>query len=695
MYNYIKLPLCTVFSLIIFSSSIVLSQNYPPVPTKEGTKFFYKVNEDSNITSVAVAGTFNDWDPDQYTMQQDGSGLWSVTVPLKEGMLYHYKFVINDTLWITDPSAPDVTEDEWRNGIIVPQEYGKPFVKEIFPQDGKRITKISRFSAVLGSDFGPIDSKSITLLLDGKKLKFKYDKKKQIVTANFPSNIKDGEHLISLSYSDVAGNKKENFISRFFLDRFETTLKTPAFYDTAIMYEVFIRSFWDSDGDGIGDFDGLKNSLSYIHDTLGINTLWLMPFNESTTPHGYNVVDYYSIESDYGTREDYFEFLKEAKNRGIRIVMDFVINHTDSTHPWFLDAYRNPSSKYSDWYQFRDSTNTDWFHFGVERKMPKLDFNNTEVHEYFLKVAEYWMDPNSDGNFEDGIDGFRCDAAKEVPHIFWSKLRKHIKKIRPDILLLGEVWDNANFLIPFFKDEFDMLYNYPVLYALDEFIENGDPSRLIRRSNEMRELYPAGHQFVTFLSNHDNHRAISRYNSIGQLKAAMFFIFSTHGLPMIYYGDELGMEGRLPPENVRKKMEWENLFQQMQDNNSILNFHRKLISLRKNFPALSARNDKSKKSLKFVEIKGTQSVLGYIRESGGEVFLAVINRTGDLLKEISVDRKTNPEINGASEIILEEGRNVPFGRMTSKITLEIKDDLVILNNLYLEEAGFLLLKLKK
>lgn len=685
-----------LISFVLILIKVVSGQTLSPIPTEEGTKFFYLPDRNFNIYSVSVAGSFNNWDKDQFKMEMNPTdSIWSVVVKLTPGVEYHYKLVLNDTLWITDLNAPNVTEDEWRNGIIIPQKYGAPFIQEMFPPQNKRVSEVPLITIRFGTFESEIDPASIKLFFNDELIPFVFKNENSSVTASIDTSIKDGEHKIFISFADKNGKENPGYVSRFFLDRYINDIVTPSFYDSAIMYEIFIRTFCDSDGDGIGDIKGLTSKLDYLKNELQTDALWLMPWNESSTIHGYNVVDYYSIEKDYGTKEDYFTFLKEAKKRNIKVIMDFVINHTDSLHPFFLDAYKNPGSKYSNWYQFRNKENTDWNHFGVDRKMPKLNFDNREVQDYFIEVAKYWLDPDGNGDFSDGVDGFRCDAAKEVPHQYWNRFRNEVKQINPDVFLLGEVWDNANFLIPFFKEEFDMLFDYPLFYALERYFKSNDINSFHKTLIEQREIFPAGFQMTRFLSNHDNNRSLSMFDGdIDKLKQALAIIFSLPGMPMIYYGDEIGLEGKLPPENVRQQMDWQKVANQIEDSISILSFHKKLIQLRKSNKEFSARDDKKNESLFFLP-DTSGKLLAYVRTDDVGASLVIINNSGTGIKNAVFDLNGLKNIIGinADELLSHKKLSEKFGAM--KITsFEIVDKFLNLHNLYLENGGFTIIKLK-
>lgn len=675
-----------VFALIALSFPI-FPQSLNPIPVEGGTRFFYRSNFPNKINSVAIAGSMNGWDKNRNKMVlNQPDSIWSGVINLSEGIEYSYKLVINDTLWITDPNAPNVTEDEWRNGLITPQKFGEPFVRKIFPAQNQRLNFIPSINILINGVKSGINPASIKLFLDKERLQFVFNIASSEINAVIDSSLKDGEHIIELSFADSSGAENNAFKSGFFIDRYIKEIATPAFYDSAVIYEVYIRSFYDTQNGEAGNFKGLTKKLNYLKNDLGVNTLWLMPFNESSAEHGYNVTDYYKIEKDYGRFNDYVEFIKTAKRLGIKVLMDFVINHTDSAHAFFLDAYKNPASRYSGWYQFINKENTDWRHFGVERKMPKLNFENKDVQDYFIKTAKFWLDPNGDGDLLDGIDGFRCDAAKEIPHQFWNRFRKEIKAVKSDALILGEVWDNANFMIPFYKEEFDMLFDYPFLYALDGYFAYNNIDALKNKINELRSIYPIGYQSVRFLANHDNNRALSRYSDTAKLKQAVFIMMTMPGTPMIYYGDEIGLQGKLPPENVRQKMDWTEILRQQKDDSSILNFYKTMIALRKKHKTLSTRDNNRNESLSFL-VDGQNNLFAYIRYDANGKYLILVNNSGKRVDSAKLKNEIRiKEIKDIKEIYSSQ-------KTKDKIIFNISKDFLFLNNLNMLNGSFKLFEL--
>lgn len=683
---------------LLFLGLEIPAQSLAPKPDPNGTRFYFRNNSSLELNSVSVAGSFNNWKsgefPFIFNTQQN---YWSGVVKLETGKEYHYKFILNDTLWITDPNAPLVTEDEWQNGIISPIEYGRPYILDVSPANGQRITKLQDITLKLEGFQGEPLISTVKLSLNGKPLAFRMSG--SFLRAEMAGEIPEGENDISISFSDSAGNESGTILSRFFLDRFTLPINSPEFYDSAIMYEIYIRKFADSDGDGIGDFRGLASRLGYLSDTLGVNTLWLMPWSESTTEHGYNVVDYFSIEKDYGTFADYLLFLKECKSRGIKVIMDFVINHTDSTHPYFLDAYSNPASVYTPWYQFTNAENSDWAHFGVERKMPKLDFTYKPVGDFFLEVAKFWLDPNGDGNFEDGIDGFRCDAAKEVPHKYWAEFRKYVKSINPQVLILGEVWDNINYLIPFYKNEFDMLFDYPLYYALQRYFNSNNTVNLITNLGKYEEVFPEGFQTVRFFSNHDNQRPLNYFDGkVKKMKQGLFLSFILPGTPMLYYGDELLYSGVMPPENVRNPFDWDQLTKDLSDESTMFHFYENLIKIRKSNPVLFKRHDAGSSSMVLKTDSGNNLLLVF-RYSGEEIYLGIINNSDLDFQNIHVSDIDGIPLEIQKKYRLERiiGEEIQSDRFAGIIfpVLEKKDNYISLSNVYINKGGFILFKISR
>lgn len=328
----------------------------------------------------------------------------------------------------------------------------------------------------------------------------------------------------------------------------------PQWFREAVLYEVFVRSFADSNGDGVGDLDGIRERLDYLRG-LGVTAIWLTPIHPSPSYHGYDVTDYLSVNPDFGTTEDLMELVEAAHARGMRVIMDYVASHTSRYHPFFQDAYGNPQSPYSDWYRWKDPGQVTYeSFFGIE-SMPSVNHQSEEANRYFIDLARHWMDLDGDGDYTDGIDGFRADYALGSPHSFWKELRAALKALNPEVLLLGEVWvDDPVTQAPYLEDEFDALFDFPLYHVLQGSPEvagdgllggGGFASRLANLVQEQDEVFPSQAILVRFAGNHDTDRVASEVRGdAARMRLAATVVATAGGTPMLYYGEEIGLRGR-------------------------------------------------------------------------------------------------------------------------------------------------------
>ena len=429
-------------------------------------------------------------------------------------------------------------------------------------------------------------------------------------------------------------------------------IETPSWVNDAVFYQIFPRSFYDSNGDAMGDLQGVAHQLDYVQ-SLGATAIWLTPHYPSTTYHGYDVVDYQAVNPQFGTLEDFKAVIAEAHKRNLKIVIDFVANHSSNAHPYFKDAYGNPKSKYTSWYHFSDSGNTQYKSFFGVAELPEWNHENPDVNQYLIDSALFWLDLK--------VDGLRCDYALGVEREFWAQLRKSVKAKHPDALILGEVWDgNPIKLKQYYEYGFDALFDFPWYLAFagnpdanGDGLLNGalDPRLIYSNYLVQSMIYPRGAQVVRFGSNHDTNRIASDVEGDpARMRLAAAAVLLAPGTPIIYYGEELGMrgtKGRGPyyDEYRREPMDWyaaENgpgmtqWFKPINRNNkpddgisveeedrqpgSLLSFYRTLTQLRAQHPALRSTE------FKLMEpVAGCSRCVAFWRWAPNEVILVVQN----------------------------------------------------------------------
>jgi len=353
---------------------------------------------------------------------------------------------------------------------------------------------------------------------------------------------------------------------------------------SGVWYEIFVRSWVDTDGDGIGDLDGVTAKLDYLQ-ALGVSGIWLMPINPSPSNHGYDVTDYYGINPQYGSMQDFEKLLAEAHKRGIKVIMDLVMNHSSDQHPWFRAAL-DPESPYHGWYQWADAhtdlkaisaTGTPAWHrlhgrhyLGVfTGAMPDLDFDNPAVRQEMIRIGRYWL--------EKGVDGFRVDAVQHVyldfkadtdnpqvlaKNITWLKqFRAGMDAVNPHACIVGEVTQlSTEKLAPYFKP-LSAVFDFPLAEKLIDSARRERNDGLGPLLGHIDTTYrtTTGRSGVDapFLSNHDQNRVMSQLDGNAEhMRMAAAMLLTLPGNPFIYYGEEIGMHGRKPDPDIRTPMRW-------------------------------------------------------------------------------------------------------------------------------------------
>jgi alpha-amylase len=458
----------------------------------------------------------------------------------------------------------------------------------------------------------------------------------------------------------------------------------------AVFYEVFVRSFADSDGDGIGDLRGLIGKLDYLNDgdpetttDLGVTGIWLMPVFASPSYHGYDVTDYETVNPDYGTNDDLLQLLDEAHARGMRVILDFVLNHTSSEHPWFLDAASSRAAEHRDWYVWSErdpgwvqpwgGSYPTWhlnptdgaYYYGIFwGGMPDLNYRTPAVQSEVERLTRLWLGR--------GVDGFRLDAVRYLietgpdqvgqqdtaeTHAYWKQFSTLVRAVRPDAAVVGEVWADSGVIATYYGstdavaggDELAMTFDFPLASAVLDGVARGDAVGVASALERVASLYPAGVVDAPFLTNHDQVRVATRLaNDAGALRSAAALLLTLPGTPFVYYGEEIGLRNGTGSgdEAKRTPMPWDasngggfttgtpwypfapgqattNVAAQLADPRSLLAHYRGLIAARSASPALGAGDLQV-----LTPVTGVAPVLAFARELGAERVLVAVNLSG-------------------------------------------------------------------
>ncbi len=389
----------------------------------------------------------------------------------------------------------------------------------------------------------------------------------------------------------------------------------------AVFYELYLRAFADGDDDGHGDFTGLRDKLDYL-EWLGVDCIWLLPIYPSPLKDdGYDIASYYGIHPDYGLLEDFKMALDEIHRRGMRLIVDLVINHTSDQHPWFKEARRSKHSPVRDYYVwsetpdkykqariiFIDTEESNWaydegsgeyFWHRFYSSQPDLNFDNPMVRDEILNIMKFWLDLGVDGFRADAVpylferEGTSCENLAET-HDYLKEMRRFIDQNYPNAVLLAEANQWAKDLRPYFGDgdEFHMCFHFPVMPRLYQALAQQDRTSVVEVLNDTPAI-PDNTQWGTFLRNHDEltlemvtpeirqfmweyyspdpdqriNLGIRRRlaplmgNDRRKVEVMHSMLFTLPGTPVLYYGDEIGMGDDISlfdRNGVRTPMQWD------------------------------------------------------------------------------------------------------------------------------------------
>ncbi len=481
-------------------------------------------------------------------------------------------------------------------------------------------------------------------------------------------------------------------------------------------YEVFLYSFYDSDGDGIGDIQGLIEKLDYINDgddttdtDLGCNGIWLMPIMPSTTYHKYDVMDYQEIDPEYGTMDDFEELMAACHERGVNVIIDLVINHTSSKHPWFKQACAyleglgdaEPSEAdcpYFGYYNFtKEKTGGTYYQVGETgwyyeapfwSEMPDLNLGNQTVRQEIEEITGFWLDL--------GVDGFRLDAAKEyysgqnsanVEVLTW--FNEMVKDKKEDAYIVAEIWSDMATYSQYYESGIDSCFDF-AFADTDGIIANTvkkisgvtaeNYGKKLAKLDETFGEYNENYIDAPFYTNHDLGRSAGYYsgdNSESQTKIAAAMNLMMNGSAFVYYGEELGMKGAGKDENKRAPMQWQtnkdaegmcngpidmdsvkmkygSLEEQQEDSASIYHYFKQAIKMRNTYPSI-ARGE-----VTFLDDLSNEDICAITKEYEDEKIMIIFNISeNENTISLSSDMKMRGTLlTGENEVTYEKGELV-------------------------------------
>ena len=517
--------------------------------------------------------------------------------------------------------------------------------------------------------------------------------------------------LIALLLASFAGCTKNGSSSKGEYAVKDEKLRdaSPSAGDERVFYEVFVGSFSDSNGDGIGDLKGVINRMDYLNDgdpasgkSLGVEGIWLTPIFSSPSYHKYDVTDYYTIDPDFGTMDDLKTLIDLCHERGVKVIIDLPINHTGRKNEWYTEFRTEhqqglTDGEYYDFYSWYDGTvdsapagrsysqilgTEHYYECNFSGDMPELNFDNPLVRQKVLEVAEYYIDL--------GIDGFRFDAAKYVyfgDHNksleFWEWYMGELRAKKPDIYAVAEVWDGDGITDIYFKalNCFDFTTSQTGGIFADT-ANKGDAKNVVRYVEsyvKKVDSLRSGASFTPFITNHDMDRAAGFLNAAnGTMQMAVNLYILGPGTPFIYYGEELGMRGSRGGANTdanrRLKMEWGDedtigdpigttypkdnrveatAAEQIKDENSLYNYYKKVIRARRANPEIASGTytalmlDDSRAAGFISELDGSRVVV-FHNPTGSTVTIDINKLAGFELTELRA-------VLGMGEATLENG----------------------------------------
>jgi glycosidase len=445
----------------------------------------------------------------------------------------------------------------------------------------------------------------------------------------------------------------------------------PRHVASGVYYEIFVRSFADSNGDGVGDLNGITARLDYL-EWLGVSGLWLTPIYPSASYHGYDVTNYFAINPQFGTMADFHNLLRQAHARGMKVLIDMVLNHTSDRHPWFQRAL-DPKSGYHGWYTWAGKgadlaaqsavgvaawhrRDGQYYLGDFSDEMPDLNYDSPAVRREMIKVGRYWL--------AQGVDGFRLDATTQIYVDFksdidspravakniawWQQYHDALRATDPGVFLLGEVPALSERQAAPYYAALNSVFDFPLAKVLVAAAASETSPNLGSYVSEawrgFRQNARGAIVDSPFIGNHDRDRVLDQlHGDMSHMRMAAAMLLTLPGDPFVYYGEEIGMHGVKPDPRIREPMRWDrepheageawwepapdnaspglSVAAERADPQSLLYFYRRLIHWRIDLPALRDG------SIASYPVDGG-SISAYTRTDDAQRLLVVHNLSG-------------------------------------------------------------------
>ncbi|WP_462247796.1 alpha-amylase family glycosyl hydrolase [Ekhidna sp.] len=660
--SILTLTLC-VLSLSSFAQVSITFEVNLSHQIKEG-------NFDRNTETVDIAGTFNGWGSTLNQLQDpDADSIYTATISgFTAGSSIEFKFRFN-AAWDGREEFPGGGSNR-SHTVGASNETISFWYNDEEPPTGPAIAGVSASSTFTFVGGNILFSEDADGLVENYEWTFEGGTPSTSTSSSVSvSYDTPGTYDVTLRVSNSFS--EDEMVLTDFIEVGEKSTNDLEWWNEATFYEIFVRSFYDSDGDGIGDFQGIVEKLDYLNDgdpnttsDLGITGIWLMPIHDSPSYHGYDVTDYRSINPDYGTMEDFKFFVEEAHKRGIKVIIDLVLNHSSTQIDWFQDAASSTSSDKRNWYRWTISQpnysgpwgQTVWhgsnngYYYGLFwGGMPDLNYEEPEVVAEMNDITRFWLE-------DVGIDGYRLDAVKYIKedgsdledlastHAFWRDWVAVTKESNPDALSVGEAWTSTEKIVPYVVNEgLDFCFDFDLGSAIINGVKSQSATGMASQISKVINSYPY-YQFGTFTTNHDMNRLMDELsNDEDRVKLAAAIYLTLPGVPFVYYGEEIGMTGRKPDENIRRPMAWSdeenagfssqnpwnqpssnyetnNVASEQKDGSSLFQWYRKLIQLRSSTAALQTGD--------YELISSSSSVLAFKRSTDEDQLYTLVNLSG-------------------------------------------------------------------